>query len=124
MAHDTVSNTRGAGHPRLVIIGLADGEPNPEFALEGDVTTIGSAYDNDIVIEGLDQHHATVTRDAGGDYRLSSRGDTHYASARDGSPTNDAPDGICLRHGSGFTIRGTKFVFQREEFADQSPVGG
>lgn len=65
MAHDTVTSTRGAGHPRLVIIGLGEG-----------------------------------------------------------SPTNDAPEGICLRHGSGFTIRGTKFVFQREEFADQSPVAG
>lgn len=42
----------------------------------------------------------------------------------DGSPTNDAPEGIYLRHGSGFTIRGTKLVFQREEFADQSPVAG
>lgn len=121
MAHETV---QGAGHPRIVIIGLADGEPNPEFALTRKVTTIGSAYDNDIVVSGLDQHHATITRDAGDDFRLTSRGDTHYASAGEGSPTNDAPDGVRLRHGSGFTIRDTKFVFQREEFADRSHAEG
>lgn len=68
----------------------------------------------------LDQHHATITRNTGDDFRVSSRRDTHSASAGDGSPTDDAPEGVRLRHGSGFTIRDTKFVFQRDEFADRS----
>ncbi|WP_282851874.1 hypothetical protein [Gulosibacter sediminis] len=73
-----------------------------------------------IVITRLDQHNAKITRNAGDGFRLSSRRDTHSASAGDGSPTDDAPEGVRLRHGSGFTIRDTKFVFQRDEFADRS----
>ncbi len=113
----------GAGHPRLVMTGVEGG--GPEYRLTREVTTIGSAPDNDIEVPGLLPHHARITHTDTDEYVLDSIGETTTSSAGEASPTDDAPKGARLRHGAGFAIRGVGFVFQREEYADHGrPFGG
>lgn len=113
----------GAGHPHLVMTGVEGG--GPAYPLTREETTIGSAPDNVIEVPGLLPHHARITHTQTDEYVLDSIGETTTSSAGEGSPTDDAPKGARLRHGSGFTIRGVGFVFQREEYADHGrPFGG
>lgn len=113
----------GAGHPHLVMTGVEGG--GAEFPLTGEVTTIGSAPDNDIELPGLLPHHARITHTETDEYVLDSIGETTTPSAGEASPTDDAPTGARLRHGSGFKIRELGFVFQRAEYADHGrPFGG
>lgn len=121
----TTHSAYGAGHPRLVMIGVEGSEEPRVFPLEGETTRIGSADDNEIVLEGLLPHHATITHTAADEYSLDSIGETQTSSAGEESPFDDAPKGALLRHGATFTIAGWGFSFQREEYADHGrPFGG
>ncbi|MGO1543887.1 MAG: hypothetical protein ACTHXA_06050 [Gulosibacter sp.] len=121
----TTHSAYGAGEPRLVMIGFERGEDAPVFHLTREVTKIGSAPDNDVVLEGLLPHHATITHTDSDEYVLDSMGETETSSAGEESPYDDAPKGARLRHGGGFKIAGYSFAFQRREYADHGrPFGG
>lgn len=105
--------------------GVESSTGSPEFPLIREITTIGSAPDNDIVLEGLLPHHARISHTATDEYVLDSLEDTETSSAGEESPTDDAPTGARLRHGGIFVIRGYGFSFQRSEYADHGrPFGG
>lgn len=117
----------GAGRPRLVLTGR--GAPDPEheedFALTREVTRIGSAADDDLVLPGLAPHHATITHTAADEYVLDTVGDTVSPSAGEGSPTDDRAHAALLRSGAAFSIGDWGFAFQRDEYADHGrPYGG
>ncbi|MDJ1371296.1 FHA domain-containing protein [Gulosibacter molinativorax] len=121
----TTHSTYGAGDPRIVMTGIEDPLGSPEFHLTHEVTTIGSDPDNDIVLEGILPHHATISHTEMDDYVLDTLGDTETSTAGEESPTDDAPTGVLLRHGAEFRIHGYGFSFQRSEYADHGrPYGG
>lgn len=121
----TTHSEYGAGHPRLVMIGIEDPEGPPVFPIRGEVVTLGSAPDCDIALEGLLPHHATISHTETDEYVLDSLGDTKTSSAGEESPFDDAPKGARLRHGSEFSIGEYAFSFQRDEYADHGrPFGG
>lgn len=120
----TTHSAYGAGNPHLVLIGIERDGPSPEFPL-GELTRIGSSPDNEIVLEGLLPHHATIEHTEQDQYSLDSLGQTETGSAGEASPFEDAPKGALLRHGTRFKIADYTFTFQREEYADHGrPFGG
>lgn len=121
----TTHSKYGAGEPRLVMIGVEDAAERPVYLLNHEETTIGSADDCDIVLEGLLPHHATISHTDTDEYVLDSVGQTQSESPGEESPYDDAPKGARLRHGSGFTVGAYSFAFQRSEYADHGrPFGG
>ncbi|KAB1642254.1 FHA domain-containing protein [Gulosibacter chungangensis] len=121
----TTHSEYGAGDPRIVMTGVESEEGPPVFHLIREVTTIGSAPDNDIVLMGLLPHHARISHTDTDEYVLDSLEDTKTSSAGEASPTDDAPTGARLRHGGIFVIRDYGFSFQRSEYADHGrPFGG
>lgn len=119
----------GSGAPRLVVTaesaGWAGGPNPPEFDLREDRTTIGSASDNDIVLDGLRPHQAVIEHTDSDEYRLSSLGETAAGAAGDESPNKPVHEGSLLRSGASVTIGPWVFAYVREEGSDHGrPFGG
>ena len=118
MTFATRRNPPSLGHPRLIFAlggSMTSHEPQREFALVDDITTIGSADDADLRLDGLDLWHAEIRRDAADDYTYVALGAAAGSSVhgRHGSPT-------VLRTGSRIEFGTWTVSFYREEFADQS----
>jgi FHA domain len=119
----TTHDPRGGGRPRLIFslggIALA-GSGQREFDLLPGVTIIGSGADADLRLDGLDQHHAEVRRDAADEYiyvdLASSTG-----SRVDGQPAGEQ----VLGTGTRIELGRWTLSYYREEFADHGrPYGG
>lgn len=120
----TTHDPAGGGDPRLIYYlppGPERGAPRQVAHLRRGTTTIGSAADNDVVIPGLEPHHAEVRREAGTDeYLLHALTDATATVAG-----RQATEGIVLRTGAGVTCGRQSFVYAREEYADHGrPYGG
>ncbi|MCU1515262.1 MAG: hypothetical protein JWO10_2352 [Microbacteriaceae bacterium] len=101
-----------------------DGSPARQFALDAEVTAIGSAPTCDLVLMGLDRAHAQIRHDANDEYVLYSSGHVSVGS-RPGDGNGREDGGIVLRTGSPIGLGKWRLGFFREEFADHGrPFGG
>lgn len=112
----------GAGHPRLHVRNDLD---RYVHEITADLTRVGSADDNEIVLPGADAMHATITHDATDEYILTmfGKGETNAATRK--GPGDQRQLTETLRTGAHFTAGGWRLVFARDEFADHGrPYGG
>jgi hypothetical protein len=117
-----------AGHPRLVVAAgghAAAGSREAagvqqEFALVGDLVTIGSADTQDVRVPGLEPEHGVIRRERDLDEWVYS--DVHVSATNrvDGALTDRAG----LHHGDRLELGGVTLVFQRDEAADHGRPGG
>lgn len=115
----TARHPAGAGHPRLIFAAggeMQTREPQREFALDAEVTTIGSAQDAVLRLDGLDARHAEIRHDA----------NDEYVYVRVGDPTTGLVHGRAVEHavlrtGALIELGSWTVSFYREEFADQGP---
>lgn len=117
----TTHAARGAGRPRLLI---RDELNRYVHEITGDLTRIGSAEDNEVVLPGTEPVHATITHDAADEYVLTmfGAGETNAASAQGPEPRRSTE---ILRTGAHFSAGGWRLVFARDEYADHGrPYGG
>lgn len=123
MTITTTHDPRGGGRPRLVFAlgGSAPaGTEQREFDLRRGVTVIGSGPDADLVLAGLDSHHAEIRRDQADEYLLVDLG-TSAGSRVDGRPVEERP----LHTGDRIELGEWTLTYYREEFADHGrPNGG
>lgn len=117
----TTHAARGAGRPRLHI---RDELNRHVHEITTDLTRIGSAEDNEIVLAGAEPMHATITHDANDEYVL-----TMFGAGETNAATSRGPEGRrsteTLRTGAHFSAGGWRLVFARDEFADHGrPYGG
>jgi hypothetical protein len=119
----TTHDPRGGGSPCLVFA------PSPwphageaqrvEFLTRGR-TTIGSAPECDIRVDGLEPLHAVVERTAEDEYVL-----THLASVGTSTVAGIPAEHSLLRTGSAIALGATRLTYFREEYADHGrPYGG
>ena len=91
-----------------------------EFHLNPGVTTIGSAPDNDLQLDGLDPHHGEVRRDDNDEYVYVDL-DSDVGTTVHGQPVGQA----ILRTGALIVLGEWTVSYYREEFADHGrPYGG
>ena len=119
----TTHDPAHGGGARLVTIGGQGWEnkrPGVHW-LDAEQTTIGSAPDCDVVLIGLEPHHATVVHDELDEYRVlpaSAAASVRVHGAR-------VHDSQLLRTGSRMQLGAHTLGFYREEFADHGrPYGG
>jgi len=87
----TTHDPRGGGRPRLIFALGGDAQADAgqrEFELLPGVTVIGSGADADLRLDGLDEHHAEVRRDAADEYLYVDLG-TPAGSRVDGQPAGE-----------------------------------
>lgn len=119
----TTHDPLGGGRPQLVLaMGPAPvaGATRKVFRLRPQGTSIGSAADVDLRLEGLQPLHARVVRDDDDEYVL-------VALASDGTTlVNGARvDRKVLRSGTHIQLGSWRMTYWREEFADHGrPYGG
>ncbi len=123
MTVTTTHDPQGGGVPRLVFSSGDDIEtvaPHRVFDLRAGVTSIGSASDADLRLEGLAERHAEVRRDDEDEYIFV---DLNEPS---GSTVHGRPVGRAqLRTGALIVMGPWTVSFYREEFADHGrPHGG
>lgn len=107
----------GAGDPHLRV---TRDDTRLEHPLSLDETRIGSAPDNELVLDGADAVHATIVHDDRDEYVLTLHGEGEMNAQ---SETGDRTE--ILRTGARFTIAEWTLVFMREEYADHGrPYGG
>lgn len=117
----------GEGHPALRVAVDEQGwsgEPQPVFALDREVTTIGSGPEADVRLSGLAPVHAEVRHDDRDEYVLVLLADGTAPAAPEEDPTaRPAPQ--VLRTGATFRIGPWALSFERAESADHGrPYGG
>jgi len=117
----TTHAERGAGRPRLHI---RDELNRYVHEITADLTRIGSAEDNEVVLPGAEPMHATITHDAADEYIL-----TMFGAGETNAATPQGPQGRLstetLRTGAHFSAGGWHLVFARDEYADHGrPYGG
>ncbi len=119
----TTHDPQGGGRPRLIFAfgGSAQiGSEQREFSLRPGVTTIGSAADADLRLDGLAERHAEVRRDDDDEYVLVDLGSADGIRL-DGQPVDQAP----LHTGDRVELGRWTLSYYREEFADHGrPFGG
>lgn len=117
----TTDDSPGTGGPRLVLEKQStwSGERQPIFWLGPEETIIGSDPSCDIVLPGLEAHHATVLRTAYDEYALASLGpEVRVHGALVGAA-------VVLRTGARIDIGSHSLAYFREEYADHGrPYGG
>ncbi len=117
----------GDGHPclRLAMEGRDwSGEPQPVFDLDREVTTIGSAPECDIRLDGLAPVHARVEHDERDDYLLVLLAPGEAPTLATDDPT-DRPGRQVLHTGATFRVGEWALSFERAEDADHGrPFGG
>jgi hypothetical protein len=117
-AHPTTTHAEwGAGNPRLRVT-REDARFEHPLALE--LTRIGSAPDNELILEGAGPVHAVIRHDDRDEYVLT----LHGPGEMNARPEHEDRTEI-LRQGAQFTIAGWTLVFMRDEYADHGrPFGG
>jgi hypothetical protein len=96
-----------------------------EAPLTLDVTTIGSAADADIRLDGLGTLAAQIFHDENDEFVYIPHEPGETNARLQPQPTANGEDGEVLRTGARFTLGDWRFVFMREEFADHGrPFGG
>lgn len=118
----TTHATRGSGHPRLLI---SREDHRYVYAITEDLTRVGSSPDNEVVLPGAADLHATITHDAVDEYVLTmlEAGETNAARLKAPGPRRHPAE--VLRTGAYFTAGPWRLVFARDEFADHGrPYGG
>ena len=112
---------RGLGNPRLIFAAggeISTREPQREFPLDADVTTIGSAEDATLRLDGLEPRHAEIRHDVNDEYVYVRTG----SAAAAGGAVHGSPIGTAvLRTGTRIELGPWTVSFYREEFADQGP---
>ena len=123
----TTNAERGAGSPRFIIGGARADERSgvavEHVLLTHELTTIGSASDAAIGLDGLEPVHATVHHTIADEYVLV----LHGPAETSGNPSVVFEGGpaYALRHGFELRIGSWTLVFQRDEYADHGrPFGG
>ncbi|QAY70787.1 FHA domain-containing protein [Xylanimonas protaetiae] len=117
----------GAGNPRLMLGNdgwMWEGERQRFFPITREVTTIGSAPDADLRLEGIAAAHAEIRHDERDDYvlHLNHPGTAPTAA---GGHNVDTPGDQPLHAGATFTVGEWTLTFERDEFADHGrPFGG
>ncbi|UJP10199.1 hypothetical protein L2X99_00260 [Microbacterium sp. KUDC0406] len=107
----------GAGDPRLRV---TREDTRLEHPLALDVTRIGSAPGNELVLDGADSVHATIVHDDRDEYVLTLHGEGEMNARSEGDDRSEI-----LRTGARFTVAEWTLVFMREEYADHGrPYGG
>lgn len=119
----TTHDPRGGGRPRLYF-GFSEwpqvGEVQRVEYLTQERTTIGSAPECDITVDGLQPIHAVIERTAEDEYVL-----THVAESGTSTVAGIPAHGSLLRTGAGIMLSATRLSYFREEFADHGrPYGG
>ena len=117
----------GAGRPRLIfVIGSENwhGQMPREFDLLPSVTTIGSAPNADLRLDGLRLQHAEIRHDENDEYVLYPLGPVG-GTIRPGSVPGQPAAGTVLRTGARIEMGPWRMAFFREEYADHGrPFGG
>lgn len=117
----------GEGNPVLVLaMGEHDwsGQPQPVFPLRRQRTTIGSAPDADVRLDGLAPVHAEVRHDDRDDYVLTLLAPGLAPMSTGDTPT-DLPAPQVLHTGATVRLGSWALTFQRAEAADHGrPAGG
>ncbi|BDZ40521.1 hypothetical protein [Microbacterium suwonense] len=113
----TTHSEWGSGDPHLLV--TREGERST-FGIAQELIRIGSATDAELVLDGADPLHATITHDDRDEYVLTMHGEGQMnAWSEDDSRTE------VLRTGARFTIADWTLVFMRAEYADHGrPFGG
>lgn len=119
----TTHDPRGGGMPRLVFA-LSPwpraGEVQRVAYLKAPRTTIGSAADCDVRIEGLQPLHAVIDVTPEDEYVL-----THVGPAGSSTVAGMPARRSLLRTGAGVALDDTRLTYSREEYADHGrPYGG
>jgi hypothetical protein len=119
----TTHDPRGGGNPRLVFSWSAwpqEGEAQRVAYLTRPRTTLGSASDCDVQIDGLEELHAVIDRTAQDEYVL-----THVAPAGTSTVAGVPARRSLLRTGAALMLGQTQLTYFREEYADHGrPFGG
>lgn len=120
--HPTTTHAEwGAGNPRLTVRGDDD---HRVFPLTLDVVKIGSDLASDLVLDGIDAHHATIVHDEHDEYVLTMHGPGEMNATHPDAGPDEEPFEV-LRTGARFTAGRWEIVCAREEFADHGrPYGG
>jgi hypothetical protein len=123
MKHTTTHDPHGGGHPRLIFAVGGQAPANTEqreFELLPGVTAIGSGADADLRLDGLDERHAEIRRDAADEYIYVDLGSA-AGSRVDGQPISEQ----ALHTGDRIELGSWTLSYSREEFADHGrPYGG
>ncbi|WP_174776154.1 MULTISPECIES: FHA domain-containing protein [unclassified Cryobacterium] len=123
----TTHYAAGAGRPRLIfVVGSENwnGQMPREFDLLPGTTTIGSAPDADLQLQGLQPFHAEIRHDENDEYVLYPLGEVSGGVRRE-SPPDQAGAGQVLRTGARIEMGPWRMAFFREEYADHGrPYGG
>lgn len=119
----TTHDPRGGGMPRLIFASSpwpqAGHVSRVEYLIEPR-TTLGSALDCDVVIEGIEPLHAVIERTDEDEYVL-----THLAASGTSTVAGIPAQRSLLRTGSGISLGATDLTYFREEYADHGrPYGG
>lgn len=119
----TTHDPRGGGRPRLYF-GLSEypqvGEEQRVEYLTQQRTTLGSAPECDINVDGLQPVHAVIERTADDEYVL-----THVAASGTSTVAGIPAQASRLRTGSGILLDAVRLSYVRDEFADHGrPYGG
>jgi hypothetical protein len=118
----------GAGQPRLVkatdghaVVGSPEASGiEQSFRLDREVTRLGGADDQDIVVPGVDPEHGEIRREPELDEYV-----YHQTSPSGTSQVNGAiVDAAALHHGDRLTLGEWTLVFQRDEFAEHGRFEG
>jgi hypothetical protein len=120
----TTHDTHGGGRPRLIFClgGSTQSRDEPrEFDLRAGITTIGSAPDSHLRLDGIDRRQAEIRRDDDDNYVY-----VHLGGLARPSRINGALiDVTRLRTSHRIQIGWWTFSYYREEFADHGrPFGG
>jgi aryl-alcohol dehydrogenase-like predicted oxidoreductase len=109
--------------PRLIFAWSAwpqEGEVRRVAYLQSPRTTIGSAPECDIQVDGLQELHAVIDRTAGDEYVL-----THVAAEGTSLVAGVPAAGSLLRTGAAVALDDIRLTYFREEYADHGrPFGG
>jgi hypothetical protein len=123
MSVTTTHDPKGGGRPRLMFSMGGETqttEKQREFYLLPGTTTIGSADDCDLVLDGLAEHHAEIRRDELDEYSYVDLG-SDIGSTVHGQAAGEA----MLRTGAIIVFGPWTVSYYREEFADHGrPYGG
>lgn len=142
MAVGTTHDPDGGGRPRLVVSyggavlvdddpGERGGAPDLESVVSNEIpllpgtTTIGSAPDCDVRLDGLEDRHAAVVLAEGDEYVLVDRSLDARTHVNGESVSSRVEDGHPLRTGDRVEVGPWTLSYRRDEYADHGrPYGG
>ncbi len=127
----TTNDPQSGGRPRLFFAGSENPLPGEEtyvfYLRAGGVTTIGSAPDRHLVLDGIESHQAEIRRDERDEYVLVATGSVpcRVNGRRVGRVDGQPGHSQVLRTGSRIDIGSWSMIYYRLEHADHGrPYGG